>query len=478
MMNIKLSFLGAAQNVTGSRFMVEANGARILVDCGLYQERDFRERNWDDFPVPASNIDAVVLTHAHLDHCGWLPRLVHEGFGGKVYCTPATQEITKIVLVDSAHLQEEDASYKKKRHKKEGRQGPFPEEPLYTSDDAQACFPLFQSRRYEKPVEVARGIEACFHNVGHILGAASVTLKIQQDGESRTILFSGDVGRWDRPILRDPTLIDQADYVLVESTYGDRVHETRGEVKDKLCKVILDTKKAGGNIIVPSFAIERAQEILYHLNELLLDGCVPHLITFLDSPMAVSVTKVFQDHPHLFDEEMVERVNSHSSPFEFPGLTMVRRTDESKAINNISGTIMVIAGSGMCTGGRIKHHLFNNITRPECTVLFVGYQAVGTLGRTILEKAHDAKHSGKEQEVRILGQKLSIKAKIAKINGFSGHADRNELDRWLAGLKQPPKHVFVIHGEANSANHFADHLRDKNGWSVSVPAYKDTVELN
>ncbi len=468
-MNMKLSFLGAAQNVTGSRFLLEANGARILVDCGLYQERDFLERNWDDFPVPISSLGVVLLTHAHLDHCGWLPRMVQEGFQGKIYCTSATQEIAKIVLMDAAHLQEEDASFKKKRHGKEGRKGPFPEVPLYTTEDAQECFPLFQSRGYEKPVEVAPGIEAWFHNVGHILGAAAITVRVRQNGQSRTILFSGDVGRWDRPILRDPSRIEQADYVLVESTYGDRVHETREQVKEKLCHVILETKKAGGNIIVPSFAIERAQEILYYLNELLIDGCVPHLMTFLDSPMAVSVTKVFQDHPGLYDKEMIQRVNSHASPFELPGLTMVQKTAESKTINNISGTVMVIAGSGMCTGGRIKHHLANNIDRPESTILFVGYQAAGTLGRTIIEGA---------KEVRILGQNFPVRARIAKINGFSGHADRAELDRWLSALQESPRHVFVIHGETNIAHSFADHLRQKNGWSVSVPAYKDTVELN
>lgn len=476
-MDIKLSFLGAAQNVTGSRFLLEANGVRILVDCGLYQERNFQERNWDDFPVPISTIRVVLLTHAHLDHCGWLPRLVQEGFQGNIYCTSATQEIAKIVLMDAAHLQEEDASFKKKRHKKEGRKGPFPEVPLYTSEDAQECFPLFQPCRYEKPVEVAEGIEACFHNVGHILGAAAITVRVQQNGQSRTILFSGDVGRWDRPILKDPSLIEQADYVLVESTYGDRIHESRERVKEKLCQVIRETKRAGGNIIVPSFAIERAQEILYYLNELLLERCVPYLMTFLDSPMAVSVTKVFQEHPGLYDQEMLKRVNSHASPFELPGLTMVQKTAESKTINNISGTVMVIAGSGMCTGGRIKHHLFNNISRPECTVLFVGYQAAGTLGRVILEKAHDMKETGREQEVRILGQNLPMRARIAKINGFSGHADRDELDRWLAGLKESPKHVFVIHGETNTAHTFADHLREKNGWPVSVPSYKETVEL-
>ena len=467
-MEIGLTFLGAAQNVTGSRFLVEANGARVLVDCGLYQERDFRDRNWDPCGVPPASIDAVLLTHAHLDHCGWLPRLAKQGFKGKVFCTKATAEIAKIVLLDSGHLQEEDAEFKKRRHKKEGREGKHPEVPLYTQEDARACEPLFHPVKRKQAQQVADGMEARFHDAGHILGASMIELKIRQNGQERTMIFSGDVGRWDKPILRDPTVFTEADYVLVESTYGDRVHEGANTIKEDLAEVVNSTYKAGGNVVIPSFAVERSQEVLYYLNELLMEDKIPHLMVFLDSPMAISVTEVFKNHQDLYDEEMKDLIRKNSSPFDLPGLQMSRSTRESKAINHIRGTIIVIAGSGMCTGGRIKHHLVSNIGRPESTVLFVGYQAVGTLGRSIVDGA---------EEVRILGQKHKVEARLKQIHGFSAHADRDELMRWLSSMEQPRK-VFVVHGEENSAKSFAEFIRQRHGWEVSVPKYQDKVMLD
>ena len=468
-MKIGLSFLGAAQNITGSRFLLEANGFKILVDCGLYQERQLRERNWDHFPTPAGEIDAVLLTHAHLDHCGWLPRLVKEGFRGRIFCTTATGAIARIVLLDAAKLQVEDAEFKRKRHRREGRQGPFPVVPLYTTEDVEATLPLFAPVKYNAPVEVAEGIKASFHDAGHILGASIIKVNLTGNGEKRTILFSGDIGRWDKPILRDPTVFDRADYVLIESTYGDRVHDNSQSITDTLTEVVNSTMKAGGNIVVPSFSVERSQELLYHLHELLRAGRFPPLMAFLDSPMAILVTEVFEKHPEMFDEEMTKLIRNHKSPFEFPGLNMSRTTHQSKAINNIRGTVMIIAGSGMCTGGRIKHHLVNNISRPESTILFVGYQAADTLGRHILDGA---------EEVRILGQKYPVKARIVRAHGCSGHADRDELYRWLGGLKEAPRKLFVVHGENNVAHKFADFVKEKNGWDVSVPAYRDEVILN
>ncbi len=467
-MKIKLSFLGAAQNVTGSRFLVEADGLRVLVDCGLYQERDLRGRNWDPFPIPPKTIDAVLLTHAHLDHCGLLPKLVREGFGGKIYCTAATAEIARIILLDSAHIQEEDAEFKRRRHEREGRKGPYPEIPLYTTADAEKCLPHFSPIKYDQPVRINKAAEAVFRNAGHILGSSIIRLKISQNGEERSILFSGDLGRRDMPIIEDPSEFQQADYVLVESTYGDRVHEKVRDVEDRLADVINATKQAGGNIVIPSFALERSQDLLYHLNELLLADRIPHLMVFLDSPMAIRVTEVFEDHPELFDDDMAERIKKHLSLFTLPGLKMTRSAGESKAINHIKGTVIIIAGSGMCTGGRIKHHLVNNITRPESTILFVGYQAVGTLGRRIAEGV---------KKVRIQGQEYPVKAKITSIDGFSAHADKNELFHWLSGLRRAPKKVFVVHGEADSANHFRDYVSEKTGWDVSVPEYGDEVVL-
>ena len=468
-MPMKLQFLGAAQNVTGSRHLLEANGARLLVDCGFYQERQFRERNWEPFTVDPRTIDAVLLTHAHLDHCGLLPKLVREGFGGKIYCTAATAEIARIILLDSAHLQEEDARFKAKRHKKERRKGRFPVVPLYTTADAEASFPQFSPVRYKQPVQIGAGVEVTFHDAGHVLGSSIIRVKVTENGEQRTILFSGDIGRPDRPIVHDPALIAEADYILVESTYGDRVHQGPEDTKKMIAEVINSTKQGGGNIIVPSFALERSQELLYYINELLLAGAIPHLKVFLDSPMAARITKVFQKHRELFDEEMTDFVEQNASPFKFPGLNMVGTSDQSKALKRMKGTIMVIAGSGMCTGGRVKHHLVNNIGEPRNTIMFVGYQAVGTLGRRIVNG---------EKEVRILGRKHRVKARVARINGFSAHADKEELLDWLRGVKRPPRKVFVVHGESESALQFGDYIRQKTGWQVAVPAYQDEIVLD
>lgn len=468
-MHIRLSFLGAAQNVTGSRYLVEANNVRFLVDCGLYQERQFRGRNWEPFLVPPDSIDAVLLTHAHLDHCGLLPKLVREGFDGHIYCTAATSEIAKVILMDSAKIQQEDAEFKKKRHRREGRRGPYPELPLYTTDDAKDCFPLLSPVHYGEPVQIGDGVAATFHDAGHIFGSSMITVTISQDGEKRTLLFSGDVGRWNKPILQDPTLFDEADYVLVESTYGDRLHESQETIGDELARVINSTVEDAGNILIPSFALERSQEVLYYLNELLIKDRIPHLMAFVDSPMAVSVTEVFNHHPELFDKEMTELVQRGRSPFDFPGLTMVRTVDQSKAINYLTGTAIIIAGSGMCTGGRIKYHLVRNISRPESTILFVGYQAMGTLGREIIS-------GGKE--VRILGEKHPVRARVVQIHGFSAHADRDELFRWLSALLKPPRHLFIVHGEAETAWQFAGFLRERTGWEISVPGYRDEVVLD
>ncbi len=468
-MQIKLSFLGAAHNVTGSRYLLEVNNTRLLVDCGLYQEREFTGRNWDPFPIPPDTINAVLLTHAHLDHCGLLPKLVSEGFRGKIYCTEATSEIAQIVLLDSARLQEEDAEFKKKRHEQENRKGPFPEVPLYTVDDARASFPLFSPAKYGLPVQISDGIEATFYDAGHVLGSAMIRVEVSQGKEKRSIIFSGDIGRWDKPILRDPSVFGKTDYVLIESTYGDRLHDPATEdISESLAEVVNSTYQAGGNIIVPSFALERTQEVLYYLNDLLFEDRIPHLMVFLDSPLAAAITEVFKRHSELFDQKMVRRLSSGRSPFDFPGFKTVQTVDESKSLNHIKGTILIMAGSGMCTGGRIKHHLVTNISRKESTILFVGYQAIGTLGRLIVDGA---------RKVRILGKHYPVRVRIVQIHGFSAHADRDELLRWLSGLTVAPRHLFVVHGESNAAEQFGELVREKTGWKVSVPQYEEEVFL-
>ena len=468
MVDISLSFMGAAHSVTGSRYVIEANNVKLLVDCGLYQEWHLQSRNWEPFRVPPPELAAVLLTHAHLDHCGLLPKLVNEGFRGRVICTPATADITKIILLDSAKLQEEDAAYKKKRHMREGVQGPYPEIPLYTVADAEAALPLFDPVDYNQKVTIGEGIEATFHDAGHVLGSSMIKLVITQGEEKRSIVFSGDSGRWDRPILNDPSVFRQTDYIVMESTYGDREHQGTREIGSDLEEIIKGAFAAGGNIIVPSFALQRTQEILYYLNNLRLHGRIPDLKVYLDSPMAIKITEVFKRHSELFDRDMTELLRENHSPFDFPGLKMVETVEESKALNDIKGTVMIIAGSGMCTGGRIKHHLINNLSRPECTIVFVGYQAEGTPGRQILDGA---------RSVRIHGQPWPVRARITQVQGFSAHADRHDLLRWLSSLSANPKRIFVTHGEAQAAEHFSRYLHEKTGCETVVPTYNSRFRL-
>ena len=468
-MKIRLRFLGAAENVTGSRSLIEADGHRYLVDCGMHQERDLRGRDWDPFPVEPSSIDAVLITHAHLDHCGYLPKLVREGFTGPVYCTPATAAIMKISLLDSANLQESDAENKRRRHVREGRKGPHPEVPLYTVQDAENCFPQLHPIVYKETLQLSEGVSAVFYDAGHILGSAMIAVDVQLNDEKRRIIFTGDIGRWDRPIVKNPTTFEQADYVVMESTYGNRTHADVEDVDNQLEQVVNATVKARGNILVPSFAIERAQEMLYHMRELLAADRIPHILVFLDSPMAIKVTEVFRNHPELYDKEARDILEKSGSPFDFSGLVAVSSVDQSKALNYLGGSAMIIAGSGMVTGGRIKHHLVNNISRPEATVLFVGYQAVGTLGRIIVEGA---------EEVRIFGEKYPVRARIEQIHGFSAHADQNELLRWLSTIKNTPRKVFIIHGEKEASEAFARLLAEKHNWDASIPGYRDEVVIN
>jgi metallo-beta-lactamase family protein len=468
-MAVTLRFLGAARSVTGSRYLVDSGAAKVLVDCGLFQERAQRSRNWEPFPVAPAELSAVILTHAHVDHCGYLPRLVRDGFRGRVYATEATAELARIILLDTAHIEKEDAEFKRRRHEREGRQVEREAEPLYTEEDVKRTLPLFHGVSYRRETPIADGISATFHEAGHILGSAMVRLSVTTGSTSRTLLFSGDIGRWNKPIIRDPTLFDSADYVVMESTYGDRRHEEPADLDTLLEEAIADTARRGGNAVMPSFAVGRTQEVLYHLNTLLRKDRIPHLMVFIDSPMAVEVTKVFARHAELYDEEMSALVRRHESPFDFPNLKLVTRTEDSKAINYIRGSAVVVAGSGMCTAGRIKHHLAHNISREESTILFVGYQAEGTLGREITEGA---------SEVRILGERQSVRARVVQLHGFSAHADQAELLRWAGALDGVPRRFFVTHGEPESAEAFARALKDKTTSDVVVPALMDTAELD
>lgn len=470
-MEICITFLGTARNVTGSKCLVEVNGVRLLIDCGLYQERGLKNLNWKPFHISPDKIDIVLLTHAHLDHCGLIPKLVKEGFRGRIYCTPATTEIAKIVLLDSAKIQEEDAAFKQKRHHREHRKGNYPETPLYTKEDAEASFPFFSSIEYQQKFDLGNGIDVVFYDAGHILGSANIKLCVKSNGEERTLIFSGDIGKNDTPILQDPTVFNQADYVVMESTYGNKeTPSSAANIREILSDIINNTNDKGGNVIIPSFAIERSQEVLYRLNELLRQDRIPHIMVFLDSPMAIRVTDVFRHHTDLFDDEAAELLRSGKHPCDLPGLQLCKTADESKAINYIRGSVVIIAGSGMCNGGRVKHHLVNNIVRPECTILFVGYQAVGTLGRQIVDGA---------ETVRIHGRHYPVNAKVIKVDGFSAHADKDELLQWISAFKNnPPRKVFITHGEEEVSKEFAEVVEQKLGFNTERPSRGDKYVLN
>ena len=465
---MRLQFLGAARQVTGSKYYLESEDRRLLVDCGLHQERAFLHRNWEPFPVAPEEIDTLLLTHAHLDHCGYIPRLVADGFKGRVLATAPTTELARIILLDSAHIQEEDAAFKKKRHAREGRQGPHPEVPLYTIDDAEQAILSFEPIAYEKRIALGRRTSVTFRDAGHILGSSMLEIESGGGTSVRRLVFSGDIGRWDSPLVRDPSVFVRADYVVMESTYGDRNHDDPEPIESLLARIITETAGRGGKVLVPVFAMERAQELLYFIGKLVRAKRIPPLSVFLDSPMAVEITRVFGRYPSYLDEEAKTIIRSGRSLFEFPGLRLTPTMADSKTINQLDGPAIVLAGSGMATGGRIKHHLKLNLGRPEATVLFVGYQAQGTLGRMILDGA---------EEVRIFGEMHPVRAHVVRIAGFSAHAGKRELRRWLNAFQVRPRKLFICHGDEDVSLGFADELR-ADGWRTAVPHYREEFELD
>ncbi len=445
---MKLSFHGADRSVTGSCHLLEAAGRRVLIDCGMYQGgRELDEENAEAFGFDPAGIDTVLLTHAHLDHCGRLPLLVKRGFRGEIVTTAATRELTRIVLLDAAHLQEEDAARRARRHARRG-QTPSPE-PLYGVLDALNSTDRFgRTASYGRTLPLAPGIEVTFYDAGHILGSASLFIEVTEQGTKRRIVFSGDLGNAGRPLLRDPVVPPRSDVVVMETTYGDRLHKPIGPSVEELYAAIEATFRRGGNVIIPTFALERAQEILYYLREGVDRGRLGGSVqVFLDSPMAISATEIFRRHPECFDAAVAARFSAGRDPFELPGLHFCRETAESMQLNRVVGGAVILAGSGMATGGRVRHHLRHNLWREQCSVVFVGFAAKGTLARRIIDGA---------KSVSLFGEDVPVRAGIHTINGFSAHADRDELLAWQRPIQ--PDVTFLVHGEEDVMTRFATNL--------------------
>jgi metallo-beta-lactamase family protein len=461
---LKIEFHGADKGVTGSCHLVECAGKRILIDCGLYQgRRELDEENAEPFGFDAAAIDCVLLTHAHLDHCGRLPLLAKRGFRGEIVTTAASRELARLVLLDAAHLQEEDAARRKRqgsRHKEVGGRGP-----LYTIEDALNTFDLFGRKTdYDVPLDVADGVRASFLDAGHILGSASVLLELEEQGEKRSVLFSGDLGNAGRPLLREPATPPVVDAVVMETTYGDRLHRALGPSVEELYAAIDDAFHRGGNVVIPTFALERAQEILYFLHAAVESGRLPRSMqVFLDSPMAISATAIFERHPECYNASTRGLFAGGRDPFSLPGLHMTRETSESMALNRVTGGAVIMAGSGMCTGGRVRHHLKHNLGRSASAVVFVGYAAEGTLARRIIDGA---------DTVGIFGEQIAVRAAVHTINGFSAHADQAELLAWHAHTRAP--RTFLVHGEPKSAQRFGALLRDT---TVEMPSLHEAFTL-
>jgi len=447
---MKISFHGAARNVTGSCHLVECRGMRILIDCGMYQGgRELDEENSGDFGFDPGSIDYLLLTHGHLDHCGRIPLLVKRGFRGKIVTTAATRELARLVMLDSARIQEEEAEYRRRKVKK-NNSGDLVR-PLYTTLDALTSLDYFVDiTRFNQSVRIGPGIRATFFDAGHILGAAAILLELSEHGCRKRLLFSGDLGYSGRAILRDPASPPEADVVVMETTYGDRRHKQLLPSIEELYEAIRRTLPRGGNVLIPSFALERTQEILYYLREGIEQGKLPQKMqVFLDSPMAISATEIFQRHPECFDKETWKVFRSGRDPFDLPGLHFTRETAQSIELKGVRGAV-IIAGSGMCTGGRIRHHLKNNLWRREAAVVFVGYAAIGTLARRIIDGA---------ETVTIFGKEIDVRAAIYTIGGFSAHGDQQELLNWHARTGTPAV-TFLVHGEEKAMQTFGGLLRN------------------
>ena len=458
-----LQFLGAAGGVTGSKFLFSIDSEQVLIDCGLFQGlKELRQRNWAPVPIDPARLRAVILTHAHIDHSGYLPRLVAQGFRGPVYATPGTCDLLRVMLPDAAHLQEEEARYATRK----GYSKHAPALPLYTVEDAEATLKLLRPVRVGEKVEAAKGVQLDFGRVGHILGAGSARVAFEVKGQKKILLDSGDLGRYDRPILKDPEPGGTADWLLIESTYGNRIHPQDSE--SELRAVIKETAEQRRCLVIPAFAIGRTQELAYTIRKMEDEGEIPIMPVYVDSPMGIEATEIYSRHTEEHDFEMAQLSNHERSPLRSRRMIVAKSPEQSKAINNVKGPLIIISASGMATGGRVLHHLKHRLPHDDTTVLLAGYQAEGTRGRSLQDGA---------KEIKMLGEVIPVRATVKVLDGFSAHADQGEILRWLGTFPKAPKTTYIVHGEAAGANALADVIRQRLKWNVEIAKFQQKVTL-
>ena len=464
---MNITFYGAARSVTGSCHLVDACGKKFLIDCGMFQGKLTDQiLNYEDFPFDINSIDFVVLTHAHIDHSGRIPKLYKQGYTGTIYATSATLDLCSIMLADSGHIQEKEIEWVNRKRKRAGKKE---NEAMYTAQDGIDSLKLFKGVAYNEEVIIDDNISFKFVDAGHMLGSAIVELYVNEDGKKQKIVFSGDLGNLNMPIINDPTYIDGTDYLVMESTYGDRLH---GEIKDQsseLINIMIDTYERGGNLIIPSFAVGRTQEILYEINKYAgtteIGAKLAKIPVYVDSPLAVSATKIFEENPEYYDEDALRYLLKGDNPLEFSNLHFVESSEESKALNEDKSPKVIISASGMCEVGRIKHHLKHNLYRPESTILFVGFQAEGTLGKRIL--------SG-ERIVKIFGEEIAVNAEVRYLDAFSGHADKNGLLEWIRKMNKKPSNIFLVHGEYSGQQALKASIEEEFGIKTIIPDFEET----